>query len=104
MCRVLDVSRSGYYAWLSREPSERAQANEALLETIEKVHEESDGTYGAPRMHAELPDRGVQASLNRVARVMREAGIQGVSRRKGTKIRMPVSPFLTWRPSACQAR
>jgi putative transposase len=89
MCRVLDVSRSGYYAWLSREPSERAQANEALLETIEKVHEESDGTYGAPRMHAELPDRGVQASLNRVARVMREAGIQGVSRRKGTK--------TTWR-------
>ena len=84
MCRVLDVSRSGYYAWRGREPSRRAQANAALLETIERIHDESDGTYGAPRMHAELPDFGLQASLNRVARVMREAGLRGVSRRKGT--------------------
>jgi len=89
MCRVLEVSRSGFYAWLARGPSKRAQANAALLQTIEKVPEESDGTYGAPRMHAELPDRGLQASLNRVARVMREAGIQGVSRRKGIR--------TTWR-------
>jgi putative transposase len=89
MCRVLEVSRSGYYAWLVRLPSKRAQANAALLGAIQQVHKESDGTYGPPRMHAELPDRGVHASLNRVARVMKEAGIQGVSRRKGVR--------TTWR-------
>lgn len=89
MCRVLEVSRSGYYAWRGRGSSQRAQANEALLKTMEAIHEESDGTYGSPRMHAELPDRGVQASLNRVARVMRAVGLQGVSRRKGVR--------TTWR-------
>ena len=52
MCRVLEVSRSGYYAWLDREPSARAKANAVLLEKIEKIHRESDGTYGAPRVHA----------------------------------------------------
>jgi len=89
MCRVLDVSRSGYYAWLKRGPSKRDQANAVLLAKIEQIHEESDGTYGAPRMHAELPDQGIHASLNRVARVMKVAGIQGVSRRKGVR--------TTWR-------
>jgi putative transposase len=89
MCRVLEVSPSGYYAWLKRGPSRRDQANAILLAKIEQIHEESDGTYGAPRMHAELPDQGVHASLNRVARVMKEAGIQGVSRRKGVR--------TTWR-------
>jgi len=82
MCRVLEVSRSGYYAWLMREPSARDKANAALLKVIKDIHQESDKTYGAPRIHAELEDRGPQASLNRVARVMREAGIQGVSPRK----------------------
>jgi len=75
MCRVLEVSRSGYYAWLKRGPSARARANAVLLETIETIHKESDGTSGAPRMHAELPDRGLEASLNRVARLMRGAEI-----------------------------
>jgi putative transposase len=82
MCRVLGVSRSGFYAWLKRGPSARAKANATLLEAIEEIHEESDKTYGAPRIHAELEDRGPQAGLNRVARVMREAEIQGVSPRK----------------------
>ena len=80
ICRVLEVSRSGFYAWRKREPSARAKAT--LLEAIEEVHKESDKTYGAPRIHAELKDRGPQASLNRVARVMREAEIRGVSPRK----------------------
>ena len=84
MCRVLEVSRSGYYAWLKREPSARDKANAALLEVIKDIHKESDKTYGAPRVHAELEERGPQASLNRVARVMREAEIQGVSPRKWT--------------------
>jgi putative transposase len=84
MCRVLEVSRSGYYAWLKREPSARAQANAALQKAIEEIHDESDRTYGAPRVHAELEERGPAASLNRVARVMREAGRRGVSPRKWT--------------------
>lgn len=82
MCRVLEVSRSGYYAWLKRDPSPRAVANGELLERIEEIHKESDGTYGAPRIHAQLKSEGHGASRNRVARVMREAGIEGVSRRK----------------------
>jgi putative transposase len=82
---VLGVSTSGYYAWRKRDPSDRSKANAALLENIEEVHKESDGTYGAPRIHAELEAQGKVAGLNRVARVMRAAGIQGVSRRKGTK-------------------
>jgi putative transposase len=85
MCRVLAVSRSGYYAWRKREPSARAVANGALLEVIEQIHAESDGTYGAPRVHADLPAKGASASLNRVARVMKGAGLRGVSRRKWTK-------------------
>ena len=66
MCRVLEVSRSGYYAWLKREPSARDNANAALLKVIKDIHEESDKTYGAPGIHAELEERGPQASLNRV--------------------------------------
>ncbi len=84
-CRVLGVSTSGYYAWLKREPSDRSKANAELLEKIKESHKESDGTYGAPRIHADLEADENGASLNRVARVMRAAQIQGVSRRKGTK-------------------
>ncbi len=85
MCRVLDVSPSGYYAWRKRAPSDRLVANAALLEKIEEIHQASDETYGAPRIHADLAAAKHGASLNRVARVMRAAGIQGVSRRQGTK-------------------
>jgi putative transposase len=81
---VLGVSPSGYYAWRKRGLSARARSNGELLEKIRQIHEESDGTYGAPRIHPELKAQGIEVSLNRVARVMREAGIQGVSRRKGT--------------------
>ena len=84
-CRVLGVSTSGYYSWLKREPSERSRSNEALLEEIKEIHTESDGTYGAPRMTEELEARGWGVSQNRVARVMREAGIEGVSRRRRAK-------------------
>jgi putative transposase len=78
---VLEVSTSGYYAWLKRGPSERSKENAALLEEIKKSHKESNETYGAPRIHADLPEE-MGASLNRVARVMRAEGIQGVTRRK----------------------
>ena len=72
-CRVLGVSTSGYYAWLKRAPSARSKANAELLEEIKKSHKKSDGTYGAPRIHADLP-KEMGASLNRVARVMCDVG------------------------------
>jgi putative transposase len=84
MCRVLGVSPSGYYAWRKRAPSKRTKANAILLKKIERFHELSDGTYGAPRIHADLKAEKNGASLNRVARVMRAAKIQGVSPRKWT--------------------
>lgn len=84
MCRVLGVSPSGYYAWRKREASARSKANATLLEKIGVIHTISDETYGAPRVHAELEAQGEEVSLNRVARVMRGAGIRGVSRRKST--------------------
>lgn len=82
MCRVLGVSRSGYYAWRKRPPSKRALENVWLLERIETIHERSRGTYGSPRIHADLQAEGIGVGENRVARLMREAGIQGVSRRR----------------------
>lgn len=83
MCRVLQVSPSGYYDWLDRGPSRRALANAVLLEQIREVHTESDETYGMPRVRAELLDRHVRASGKRIARLMRRHGIRGVSRRRG---------------------
>jgi putative transposase len=85
MARVLDVSTSGFYAWRKRGPSKRARQDAWLLERIETSHEESKGTYGAPRIHAELRDQGIRVGRKRVARLMREAGLAGVSRRRGTR-------------------
>jgi putative transposase len=81
-CRVLGVSPSGYYAWLDRGPSARRVTDEALLKRIRTIHSSSRGTYGAPRIHAELVDEGWRIGRKRVARLMREAGLCGVSRRK----------------------
>jgi putative transposase len=83
MCRVLRVSASGYYDWLGRLPSARAQANARLMQRIGEIHLASDATYGAPRIHAELREDGVVAGHNRVARLMRLRGLRGVSRRRG---------------------
>ena len=85
MCRLLGLSPSGYYAWRQRTPSRRARENAALTEEILEIHTRSDETYGAPRIHAELRARGRGASLNRVARLMRAARIEGVSRRRRGK-------------------
>jgi putative transposase len=81
-CRVLGVSASGYYAWLHRGPSERAAANEALTDIIREVHKLSDGTYGMPRVRAELQEAGHRISRRKVAGLMRKAHIRGVSRRR----------------------
>ena len=85
MARVLGVSPSGYYAWRRRGPSVRAQADADLTVRVSAIHARSRGTYGAPRIHAELSAGGAVASRKRVARVMRAAGIAGVSRRRGPR-------------------
>ena len=82
MCRVLGISSSGYYAWRTRLPSRRTRSDAALTKTVRTIHASSRGTYGALRVLAELAADGVQVGKNRVARLMRAAGIAGVSRRK----------------------
>ena len=82
MCRVLDVSASGYYAWLARPPSARARQDAVLRARIRSIHERSRGTYGVPRVHAELIAEGIRIARKRVARLMRAEGLEGVSRRK----------------------
>lgn len=82
LCGVLRISRSGYYAWQRRGASERSAQDVVLAARISAIHSESDGTYGVPRVHAELRDQGIRISRRRVARLMRELGLEGVSRRK----------------------
>jgi putative transposase len=82
MCRVLEVSTSGFYAWLERAPSARAQSDARLVAEIKDIHRRSRATYGMPRVHAELSEQGVRVGGKRVARLMRAAGLQGASRRK----------------------
>ncbi len=83
MARVLGVSTAGYYAWRFRLPSARAIADDALLRRVRTIHAVSRGTYGAPRVHAELRAEGRAVGKKRIARLMRAAGIVGVSRRRG---------------------
>jgi putative transposase len=82
LCRVMKVSRSGYYAWRTREPSQRASEDDALAHTVAEVHERSRGTYGSPRIHAELRARGHRVGRKRVARLMRRTGLAGLTRRR----------------------
>jgi putative transposase len=82
MCRVLEVSASGYYAWRKRPASKRAQEDGVLLRRIRTIHEASRQTYGVPRVYHELREEGVDVGRDRVARLMRMAGLQGISRRR----------------------
>jgi putative transposase len=83
MCKTLRVSTSGYYAWSGRVPSSRATANVALVGQIREVFDGSDQTYGMPRMRAALADEGVVVNRKRVARLMHQGAMRGVSRRRG---------------------
>ena len=83
MCRVLGVSTSGFYAWLSRPPSARKNEDEVLKERLKAAHERSQGTYGSPRLVLELVDEGFEVGRKRVERLMKEEGIVGVHRRRG---------------------
>ncbi len=83
MCRRLGVSKSGFYAWRRRPPCRRALADAQLSVTIRQIHTMSRGTYGVPRIHAELLDmHGLRCSRKRVARLMRAAGLVGICRRR----------------------
>lgn len=76
MCLYLDVTRGGYYDWLNRPLSQRAQNSQQLLKEIQAIHREVNGIYGSPRMAAELNERGFQCSENRVAKLMKNNGIR----------------------------
>jgi putative transposase len=87
MSRVLGVSPSGFWAWRRREPSARSRANAQLTQQMVQIHKHSRGTYGALRVQAELRARGLPCGHNRVARLMRQAGLVGCHRRRPVHVR-----------------
>jgi putative transposase len=92
MCELLDVSESGYWAWSRRAPSDRELSDAWLAERIRRIHADSGGTYGSPRVHAELRRQGIRVGRKRVERLMRAAGLEGAHqrrRRKGSTVRVP---------------
>jgi len=82
MCRVLEVTRSGFYAWRKREPSARARSDQRLRMEVRAIHRTTRGRYGSPRIHSELQARGERVSRKRVARLMRQEGLRGKKRRR----------------------
>ena len=82
MCKVLQVSRSGFYAWCKRPPSPQAQRRRHLVVQIKAIHTQSRQIYGSPRVHRELQSRGCSCCLNTVARRMRQNGVRSRSKRK----------------------
>jgi len=99
MCRVLEVSRSGYYRWWKRKPSRRDIDHEKLDAEIREIYDGSKGRYGSPKIARELQDRGRRVSKSRVARRMRQTGLRSKVRRKyrvttDSKHHFPVAPNL----------
>lgn len=82
MCKTLEVSRSGFYAWLGRGESDRARDDRRLTCLIRDIFDESRGTYGVPRVHQTLLQRGERCGYNRVARLMRRAGLRSKTKRR----------------------
>jgi putative transposase len=107
MCKLLGASSIGYYAWVKRRPPRRAEADAALIAEIRAAHEASHGTYGAPRVHAELSAEGIRLGRKRVARLMSRASLVGLSRRKfvvtTAKGDSPQTPDLVERNFAAEA-
>ncbi len=91
MCRVLEVSRQGFYAWERRAPCDRALSDAWLTHEVRRIHAASRCLYGSPRIHAELAEEGVRVGRKRVERLMAQAGIEGahMRRRAGTTVRVP---------------
>jgi transposase InsO family protein len=99
MCRVLAVSPAGFYAWRHRSPSARAIADAVLMARVRMVHQQSDETYGAPRVHRELHGEGLRLSRKRVARLMRAGGLVGRRRTRWVRTTdsthaQPIAPNL----------
>jgi putative transposase len=85
-CRVLNISRSGFYDWLGRPEAPGELRNKELVKIIREIHAESRGSYGSPRVHAELRlGKSMQVNRKRVERLMRDAGLQGICRRRGRR-------------------
>ena len=99
LCRVVGAAASGFYAWLRRGPARREGADRGLGARVEAVFAASRGTYGSPRVHAELRAQGVRVGRNRVARLMREGGLSATVRRRAPRTTdsrhdHPVAPNL----------
>jgi transposase InsO family protein len=101
MSNVFNVSRSGYYKFLKREPSSREKENERLLEKIKVIHKNSRQTYGSPRVHAELGAQGEKHSRRRVARLMKKAGIEAKMKRR-FKVTTKANPKAKAAPNLLQ--
>jgi|LNFM01.2.fsa_nt_gb transposase InsO family protein len=95
MCAYLKVSPAGFYAWCEREPSARALRDQALLPRVQKIHADSRGFYGSPRIKHTLSQQGTEVSQGTVARVMRSARLQGRSARLYRKSRVAQRAFFT---------
>ncbi len=107
MCRLVEVSRSGYYAWRRRPESKRAKENRRLLVEIRAVHEENRRVYGSPRVHFELQARGIEVGRHRVARLMSRNGIVARQKRRfrrttDSKHPFPVAPNTLNRDFRCE--
>lgn len=108
MCRHLEVSRGGFYAWLKRPESRRAEKNRLLAVLVRSAHQESRRTYGSPRVHAELVENGHPVGRHLVAKIMREEGIR--ARRKRRFVRttdsahnLPIAPNVLKRKFSASA-
>lgn len=82
LCRLLGVTRQGYYAFVKRPPSARTERERLLRERLRALHAESRGTYGSPRLHVSLQREGMRVGKSRVERALRSMGLQGRSRRR----------------------
>jgi putative transposase len=91
MCELLEVSQSGYWAWVKRPPSDRELSDAWLVERIRAIHGASGGRYGSPRVHAMLRREGIRVGEKRVARLMRQAKLQGAHRRRRKGCTVPVA-------------
>ena len=97
MCALFKVSPSGFYAWLTRPESRRSRENRSLEDRVRVLHAASHGIYGAPKIHRDLIDQGVRCGKNRVARIMRAAGIRSRTRKRfkattNSRHNLPVAP------------
>jgi putative transposase len=109
LCRIVGAAPSGFYAWLRRGPARRRGADRSLGARVGAIFAASRGTYGSPRVHAELRARGVRVSRKRVARLMREGGLRVAARRRvprttDSRHDLPVAPNLLGRRFAADHR